>query len=333
MPASYRAINYSLRPAKAVERKMMGEAFRRLHSFQRVEDYRYVGFGSIYFSDFQAVHRVLGINDMVSIEKHTEAAECFEFNRPFRSIDLKFGESNVVLPSLPWDKPSILWLDYDGKLDQKGLSDIDTFCARCRSGSFLVTSVNAQADPEPSEDERLAFTAQTGEAFNASTYRLRKLVEMVGSDKIPPGTDGAGLRGNDFGKVCRKIIDNQIASKLSARNGLLHPQDRIVYRQVFYFRYRDNAQMLTVGGVLCTEADLMKFDACAFEKLPFVRPGDEPYEIRVPCLTTKEIRHLNAQLPKVASEALVAPGVPQADLSTYAEVYRYFPSFSEVLFA
>src|ERR1035438_1696889 len=107
MPPSYRAINYSLRPAKAVERKMMGEAFRRLHPFQRIEDYRYVGFGSIYFSDFQAVHRTLGISDMVSIEKNVSAEACFEFNKPYRSIELIFGNSSVVLPKLPWDKPTI----------------------------------------------------------------------------------------------------------------------------------------------------------------------------------------------------------------------------------
>ena len=69
MAGSYRMVNYALRPAKAIERQMMGEALRRLHPFQRVEAYRYVGFGSIYFSDFQLVHRTLGLNSMISIEK------------------------------------------------------------------------------------------------------------------------------------------------------------------------------------------------------------------------------------------------------------------------
>jgi hypothetical protein len=332
MASSYRVINYSLRPAKAVERKMMGEAFRRLHPFQRIEDYRYIGFGSIYFSDFQAVHRALGINDMVSIEKDLAAEECFRFNRPYRSIELKFGESSAVLPELDWGKPSILWLDYDGKLDLKGLSDIDTFCARCKSGSFLLVSVNAQADAEASEEERKTFEEQTGEPFDASTYRLRKLAELVG-DKIPPGTNGGELRSRGVAQIFRKIINNQIASRLAVRNSIVTQADRMVYRQVFHFNYRDGAQMLTIGGAIFREGDSALYEACAFDKLPFVRAGDEAYEIRVPCLTAKEVRHLNAQLPLATEEELSAPGVPHADLLIYAEVYRYFPAFTEILFA
>lgn len=49
--ASYREVNYSVRPAKSVERKMMIEAFRRLHLAWGIGCYRYVGMGSIYFSD------------------------------------------------------------------------------------------------------------------------------------------------------------------------------------------------------------------------------------------------------------------------------------------
>ncbi|MHB8524206.1 MAG: O-methyltransferase [Limisphaerales bacterium] len=54
--------------------------------------------------------------------------------------------------------------------------------------------------------------------------------------------------------------------------------------------------------------------------------------LKAPCLTQKEIRHLNSQLPKKgSSRRLHVPGVPTADVERYAEVYRYFPSFSEVL--
>jgi len=40
--SSYRDINYALRPAKAVERKMLCEAFRRLYPFGNIDAYRYV---------------------------------------------------------------------------------------------------------------------------------------------------------------------------------------------------------------------------------------------------------------------------------------------------
>ena len=43
---SYEKINYNLRPAKNIERKMIAEACRLLPSVRPVNRYRYVGFGS-----------------------------------------------------------------------------------------------------------------------------------------------------------------------------------------------------------------------------------------------------------------------------------------------
>ena len=146
MPSSYRIINYALRPAKAIERRMLCAAFERLYPFQRIERYRYVGFGSIYFSDFQLLHRELGITNMLSIEKDVEAEACFRFNRPYKCIRLKFATSTGVLPTLDWNKKTILWLDYDDRLNTSILGDIATTCLRASSGSLVVVSVNAQPD-------------------------------------------------------------------------------------------------------------------------------------------------------------------------------------------
>lgn len=90
--------------------------------------------------------------------------------------------------------------------------------------------------------------------------------------------------------------------------------------------------MLTVGGVIFKESESAVFESCAFGKLHFVRHGDDAFNIRIPCLTTKEISHLNTQLPSDNAATLSAPGVPRADIAKYAEVYRYFPSFSEIVF-
>lgn len=310
---------------------MLGEAFRRLYPFQRIENYRYIGFGSIYFSDFQLVHCALGIDDMISIEKDEAAAACFDFNKPYRTIDLKYGHSSVILPTLAWSKPTILWLDYDGKLATAMLADIDTFCLKCLSGSVLLISVNAQPEFDPTEKEREEYKAETGEEYKAGAYRLRKLNALVG-DKVPLGVRGGDLRGRGLASVSKKIIDNQIAAQLVVRNALLPADDKIIYKQLFNFHYRDGALMITIGGLFFRAADADLYEACSFEKLHFIRSGDEHYEIRIPCLTAKEIRHLNGQLPIDPASPLSAPGVPASDLATYAEVYRYFPAFSEVLF-
>src|SRR4051794_13352391 len=121
------------------------------------------------------MHRVLGVNDMISIEKDSYAAECFKFNRPYKAIDLEFGYSHAVLPRLAWGKPTILWLDYDGKLTSDVLADIDTFCAKAVSGSVLAISVNAQPEVEPSPFRRTEMEKETGESFDLDRYRLKTL--------------------------------------------------------------------------------------------------------------------------------------------------------------
>ena len=61
MSGSYEKINYSLRPAKCIERKMLCETFRRLSIFGKVETYSYIGFRCTFFSDFALFHKSLNI--------------------------------------------------------------------------------------------------------------------------------------------------------------------------------------------------------------------------------------------------------------------------------
>ena len=92
--------------------------------------------------------------------------------------------------------------------------------------------------------------------------------------------------------------------------------------------------MVTVGGIFHRASEEANFLACGFSALPFIRNGGDPCTIKAPCLTPKEIRHLNAQLPKKRPAfKLRVPGVPDTDVQHYAEVYRYFPTFSEVFFS
>lgn len=330
MAPSYRAINYSLRPAKAIERKMLCEAFLRLHPFERIESYQYVGFGSIYFSDFQLFHRWLGINNMLSIEKDAYAKECFEFNKPYSCIRLDFRSSTDVLPELDWSPRTIAWLDYDGKLDNAALSDIASVSARAPSGSVLVVSVNVQVEHDPDPDTRKRYSEETGLAFSVDEYRLWELRNRIG-DAVPPEITGRDLRGTGLASVCRKVIDSRIREALSSRNSAGPAHLKMSYSQIVHFIYSDGAIMLTVGGVFVSADEEYKLTACGFNDLPFVRSAETPYKIVVPCLTLKEMRHLNAQLPFRPDQPSPPPGVPATDTQRYTELYRYFPTFAEAI--
>ena len=126
MTASYRIIDYSLRPAKFAERKMLSEIFSRLKVFASLESYRYIGFGSIWFSDCILFHKALGVEDVISIEKEQAHKARFEFNKPYKGIRLMMGSAADVLPGLDWAHRSIVWLDYDDPLNPGILDDVRT---------------------------------------------------------------------------------------------------------------------------------------------------------------------------------------------------------------
>lgn len=197
---------------------------------------------------------------------------------------------------------------------------------------MLVVTANAQPDAEPPQEGRDLYEKETGRPFDLADYRLRIANDLLG-EKLPAGTSGAVLRGQELAKVFREVIHNVIAEQLTIRNAMLPAKEKLQYRQVFNFHYKDGAQMLTVGGVLYRADEEQRYLACGFETLPFSRSGPEPCSLKAPCLTAKEIRHLNSQLPNRSSRKLHAPGVPDGDVQRYADLYRYFPAFSEILFA
>ncbi len=317
---SFEVINYALRPAKAAERKMLCDLIRRLDAFGKVDNYRYIGFGSVYFADFQLLHQIFGISDMVSIEREVEKERRFEFNKPFRCIQLQMGDSGAILPQLDWGKRVIVWLDYDGKLSASVLADVATVCSKARSGSLVLVSVNVQ----PEATATSTFREQ-------EEQRLQTFKEAVGPGNVPLGLSGADLRGPKLAEVCRRVISNTIRQELASRNGPLGEQDRIQYRQLINFRYADGAKMLTVGGVLYATREEGLATSCSFSALPFVRASEDACEIRAPRLTPKEVRHLNAQLPHLPADQLEVPGVPEVDIKDFAAIYRYYPTFGEVL--
>jgi len=315
-PKSYQKINYSLRPAKAIERRMLVEALQRLHVFSPLQRYRYIGFGSTFFSDFSLFHKALGITNMVSLEHDTESRSRFEFNRPYDCIQIEFIESTAFLAATSWKERTILWLDYDGKLEEKMLTDIKYACMNAGSGSVVMISVNAHPDNYDPRDPEA---------------RLNAFGKRVGSENLPIDVKAKDLRDWGTAVVCHRIISNVISTTVRERNGVLNPGSRIRYRQLFNIRYADGARMLTVGGLLYDESSEVLVDMCAFENLSFSTNDEQACHIEVPSLTFKEMRHLDKKLPANNHELLIDENLSLSldDLKRYASLYRYFPAFAE----
>jgi len=321
-------INYTFRPAKYVERKMMVEVFHRLpRAFGSLSTYRYVGFGSFYFRDFFLFHRELGIENMVSIEADEDAEERFQFNLPYKHVQIRFGSSNEELPRLPRGKKTIYWLDYDYALNEGVLADVQTVCGQAEPGSVLIISVTANP-------YRLT-PRQVRAGMRLEEERLRRLRGRMGAGNIPPEIAAIELPPDQrrwwTAVAYRSIIMARINAVLADRNAPKSEDSHVRYRQLFNFHYQDSTQMLTVGGILHMQADTDSVEGCGFEELGHVSSDDTAINIQVPLLTYREVRFLESELPLLDPAAIEnRTGIPADEIDIFKKVYRYFPAFMEV---
>lgn len=309
MSGSYERLNYGLRPAKHVERGMIVETLQRLRVFGPLRRYRYIGFGSTYFADFTLIHRSLGIKQMISIEQDEQNRERFLFNRPFRTVDMRFGTSHEWLPKLSWKTSSIVWLDYEGPLVSAMLADIDTVCSAAPSGSVLIVTVNANPGKlDPDEP-------------GARVERLKKNIQ---AKNVPNGIVADSHLANwGLADVSRTVIDSSIRKTIQNRSTRTATMS---YEQLFNFHYSDGTKMATVGGVLFDEERRSDFERCSFTDLDYVKTGSEACLVTVPFLTNREVRWLDRHLPATGAGTNVAT-IPDVDCAAYAEIYRFFPNF------
>ena len=293
-------IDYRLRPSKAIQRHMIVDICRRLSSFAPLTEYQYVGFGGLDFVDFALIHRSLGIFHMTSIEANTVQIDRYRYNRPFQSIEIIPGRATEHLGEVDWRKLSIVWLDYEQKLNHEVIGDIKLLCGRLQPGSALFVTVNAQ--PETKLEER-----------------RRELVRRIGESRIPPNVTDESLAKWGLANVQELILGDVIAGAL---------RDRAVsssWCQVLDVRYADDTRMQTLGGIVVAPGNKNAFDAARFQDLEFVRSaGEEPIFVRVPILTAKERRALDEQLPLAPGASLFAPWLDATDAADYLQVYRYY---------
>jgi len=309
---SFEKVDYTVRPAKNIERKMMGEMLGRLRVFRPVGDYLYVGLGSTFFSDFVLFHKMFGIREMISIEKEMTSRERIKFNKPFACIRVEFGETTDVLPRLDWSRAAVVWLDYDDKIDARKLDDLVYLSHNLASSSVVIVTLPARPGDFPA-----------GRPPDLK-HRLHLISEAV-EGRVPDSLRPRDTR--DLPESLRRIVDTAIREALAMRNAARRDSEKVEYRQMMNFRYRDGAPMVTFGGIFLNRADSRRFERASLRELRFYRPEGTPYyRLSPPTLTFKERRRLDEQLPGTSA---TCPDVPEEDLRQYARLYRYFPWFVE----
>ncbi|MBP8810674.1 MAG: hypothetical protein KBG48_04095 [Kofleriaceae bacterium] len=304
---SYEKFNYAIRPNKRTQRKMIFEALGRYVGAFPGQDFRYVGFGSMWFSDFIIAHRKLGIKRLTSIEM-PDGYKRAQYNRPFSCIRVMEGISTAVLPKLNWKKPAIVWLDYDYAPESESLQDLAFLGERAQTSSVLMATFDARP-PWRDGDSRAA----RGDA-------LRRTF----GDSVPTRLPRV-LAPEEYPDLLVKILWAYLESTLSD-NGRAREGVEIV--PLFSFWYKDGAPMITIGGALLDRAGRKTVkSARLLEGLSFLT-GKKLFNIAIPPITPKERSELDRRLPR-ASVNLPFP-LPREFVEAYAQLYRYYPMMGEV---
>ena len=302
-------INYLVRPAKQVERKLIVEALQCLNKNYNISGYTYVGMGSKYFVDFQMVHKFLGINKMISFEMEEEKIRRFKFNKPYNFIDVQSGLSTDILPTLSWDTDYMVWLDYDYKISSSIIDDIDIVCDNARPGTIFLLTIDAEPkrfDEEFPENEKQKMKK-----------RLEKLKKEI-HPNYPPDTSVSDMAQKNFPKLLFKIINERIRDGLSLTD--------LSFFQIFNFIYEDSAQMYTYGCVF--ERNNEKIRDTGIYDLHYISSGDQFVRINLPILTPREKIHFDRLIPNIEKK-LEAFELDHEKIRSYEKYYRYYPQYFE----
>lgn len=315
--ASFEEINYSIRPNKNVERKLIFEALQGLKPSFDIEKYRYVGLGSVWFVDFVLAHKLLFIDDLISIEK-PQYVKRVNFNKPFGCIRVEPGDTTQVLPELKLkDKRTIVWLDYDSGLEGPLLGDVEIVCEQVPSGSIVLVTSNAHRN--------ILFAKDEDDNELSKEASLRRYA----GDLVPTSLSAEAFQMGRFPKLLASMLFDHLrrATRKAGRKERFIP--------MFNFYYKDNVPMITVGGMIADEQDAAALASCELNRRFDYMAGEDQRIINVPPLTAREKMALDQLLPSVEppTEADIDSlgfTLKQRQVSDYHRFYKHYPTYGEI---
>lgn len=303
-------LNYETRPAKFTERKMLLSTFLRLcNTFKGT--FQYIGLGGLSFTDFKLFHKELHINDMCSIEGGLNK-EKVKFNSPYSFINIYHELTTDALTKIDLTKKSLIWLDYDGALDNYMFEDLAILFNKLPIGSIYLMSCNKELKSK--ETGQMYTTEQFQEKFDGL---------------VPFSIKASDFSASEDHKTIKKLFTNLIDKTIKDRNRI---GDNITFHQLYNIVYQENrgAKMFTFGGILTNNETT--FEDLNVSDFDFVSNDDSVYKINLPNLTLKEIDLINNYLRNDEEEKTLVDKkiVSLAEINMYKSIYKYLPSFFDV---
>jgi hypothetical protein len=274
--------------------------------------------GSIHFIDFVMFHRYLGIKDMLSVELSHDIVDRVRFNAPYQQlITTKVGVPvGDFLSSFDQRAKYLIWLDYDNVLSVDMLRDLSLACTTLPPHSIILVTV----DTEPPVKGHCR-DEDTQENLEKS-YQYFK--EVAGHIVYP------FPRIEDFAylSLARRNVEFLSASITGAfRHREFH------FQPLFNFIYADGHRMLTIGGMVVDSKArrLLRKSRILSENYVRTTLEEDPFVIRVPVLTRREQLYLDSNMPSPDGWTPREFELREEDIQDYRKIYRFFPSYAEVL--
>lgn len=342
--ASFERIDYQLRYNKHIERKLVFDTFVKVVQEFPSLGHKYLGFGSIWFSDFRLAHRVLGLRDLKSMEFHDYVGRA-EFNKPYRAIDVLPGNCSATLRMMPpeyWSNSIISWMDFDGCLEPQVVGDLAYLLEKCAPQSVVVITVNSSRD---NYRPRVRGEEERRRRENTSVGQVEELLRasVVPQRFEPQPTEGGVLQDvteRDFPEFLAEALllfmGHIVASSGRTTVAASGATELLQFLPLFNFAHKDGADMVTVGGAIVSgstepiwrERVSHGIERRAQDQLPTYQRLD-----MMP-LTLREKVALDACLPDGMNEFVVRAQevglrLANGELEKYWRYYRHFPVFLE----
>lgn len=277
--SSFERINYYLRPNKQVERKLMIEMLQQIRRELDISNYCYLGMGSIYYYDYILVHKMLSIDDMISIDNKM-ATKRFNFNKPYEFIKFHNCVTTDYLRKHDWQKKkTITWLDYDTTFE-KGepyiIADLKILGKNCGKNDILFVSINSAP---PKEDNRKDF--------------LEKYKTYIS----PPFKKPRFTSPKFFPELLQNIVLNVL------KEGCEY--NKFKFHKMCSFTYKDGASMYTIGGIFTDDAGFPQKLASLHDIISL--DATQIHNINIPNITYKEKFYMDSKINSLRSVFDIPP--------------------------
>jgi hypothetical protein len=305
---SSKRLNYETRPAKFTERKMLLSSFLRICNLYG-GNYQYIGLGGVSFTDFKLFHKELHINEMYSLEGGDFSKEKLQINLPFSFIKIIKERSTIALNKLDLDKKTLVWLDYDDTLKLYMFEDLEILLRKMPVGSVYLMSCNKELKSD-----------ETGEEYTVEEFR-----EIYG-DLAPFELKAKDFSASEDYKTIRTMFSTFINKIMKERD------EEIKFQQLYNFLYQENrgAKMYTFGGVITEEGRTI--ESLNLSDFDFIKEFEDPYKIKIPNLTSKEIDLINRNISdeEALKELINKKIVTKSEINEHKQTYKYLPNFYDV---